>query len=340
MLLDGVAYGPDFLNGDYTLASSSADDVMDTFFEYCALAGPQKCAMYAGNSSDDTRQAVSSVLDNLRDNGPLAVPANQLMKTPQLILQSDILWQIDRLVYSPLQTFKTFAQVGALLLRGNGTAFAASKAAALQVPALSPNTPSDIIDPYNPADNHPFYKQGLDISLTYYANDAMRTVNKSDFPSQVWNPLKNATYWLGDVLATNHLPQYLWPAAPPKWRFTNVGISDASLTPNPILFANNLRDPATSIYSARKTQSLFTGSGLVTNDGEGHVTSSAPSMCVVRKFREYFQTGQLPSGLNETCLPYVRPFLGASGPNTAPFDPAGAGVTMGDVALYNASLAY
>ena len=58
--------------------------------------------------------------------------------------------------------------------------------------------------------------------------------------------------------------------------------------------------------------------------------------CAVRKMREYMQTGLLPNGLNQPCLPYERVFLGTAGPNTAPFDPNGA--TLEDWALYNASM--
>lgn len=342
-LLDGVASASDYYTANFTSENVDADSVVEAFFTYCAAAGPLNCSMYAGNSSTDTRNLLWSIVNDITTEGPISVPSIDNTTGPQVITLSDIKYQLWRTVYSPLDTFPVFADIVAPLADRNGSAFAAFKASQTIIPPLSPGSDADIIDPYNPYTGPQYFNPFADfITMAISSGDTTTRLNKTTFQSQVWYPLKNELYWAGDAFATIYLPIYSWPSTA-RWRFEDthvIGISNASLTPHPILFASNLVDPATSLTAAKEMHAAFAGSGLLLNDGEGHITSSAPSLCVVKKFREYFQTGQLPSGLDQTCLPYERPFLGVDGPRTAPFDPNAPWASMEDIVLFNASIAY
>ena len=46
-------------------------------------------------------------------------------------------------------------------------------------------------------------------------------------------------------------------------------------------------------------------------DGEGHCSLSAPSLCMARHIRRYFQTGELPPS-DTVCEANEKPFLGVT----------------------------
>lgn len=335
MILDGVASSSQYYAGNFTTDNVDRDATFELFFEYCALAGPENCTMWAGNSSDATKQVLVDISNNLTRNGPLAVAGQDGVGATVITLSAlkNIVGS-PQFLYAPLTGFPTFANVVGPLYVGNGTFLAQ----ALYSP-LPPIPLNDTIDPYDPSTGPNYFApqllQGTATSALVGSDSTTRRTEEQY--KAVWDELRNVSTWNGDHLATLYMFISSWPGAP-KWRYGDTQPIASNVTANPILFASNVIDPATSLASAREMNAAFAGSGLLLNDGEGHTTAVAPSLCVVKKFREYFQTGKLPFGLDETCLPYVRPFLGEAGPRTAPFNPEGA--SLEDLALFNASLSY
>jgi hypothetical protein len=58
---------------------------------------------------------------------------------------------------------------------------------------------------------------------------------------------------------------------------------------------SNTRDPVTPLADAQAMVAAFPGSVLFGQDADGHATLSAPSRCVARGTRAYFQSGKLPT---------------------------------------------
>lgn len=52
--LDGVTDAAECYAGELNSDTDGSDAVIEKFFEYCALAGPALCPMWAGNASIDT----------------------------------------------------------------------------------------------------------------------------------------------------------------------------------------------------------------------------------------------------------------------------------------------
>jgi hypothetical protein len=78
----------------------------------------------------------------------------------------------------------------------------------------------------------------------------------------------------------------------PVWKF-NSSIS-AAKTSHPILFLSNSLDPVTPLRNAKKMSKQFPGSVVFGQDAEGHCTLAAPSVCIAKGIRDYFNTGELP----------------------------------------------
>lgn len=321
-ILDGVASSKEYYAGTILKDNMQADDMFQRLFEYCALAGPDKCGLSAGNKSTDTERHLQAIFDDIQDNGPIPVWTDS---GPQVITLSDLKHQTTEMLYGPLTTFQTFAKLIGPLAQRNGSEFAISKASDRKEPLTDSN-----VDPYNAATNPVSFSV---ISNAIIGADSNRTFRNVSSYEPVWHSLQQLSHWAGDAIAFEYLSQFSWPSTP-KWRFSDTHSIASNSTAHPILFASNLVDGVTSYQSAQEMTAAFPNSGLLLNDGEGHATSSSPSLCVLKKMRNYFQTGRLPVNLTEPCLPYERPFLGSSGPRTAPFNKSGA--SLEDVVLYNA----
>ncbi|KAJ7206707.1 Alpha/Beta hydrolase protein [Mycena rebaudengoi] len=84
----------------------------------------------------------------------------------------------------------------------------------------------------------------------------------------------------------------------------------AANTSFPLLLVTTTADPITPKAEALKTQAGFPGSVLLTQDGPGHTSLSAPSLCTTGYFRQYFLNGILPPP--ETVCPVDATLFGAS----------------------------
>jgi pimeloyl-ACP methyl ester carboxylesterase len=322
-LLDGVASSSQYYGGLITSDNKQADATYERFFEYCALAGPDNCTMWAGNSSADTQRLYQSILDNINDEGPIPVTGSV---GPALIHLSDILTYGSNMLYTPDQFFSIFADAIAPLAERNGTLLA-------NLLPSSVATLADYFDPYDP--NTYVVFDGYPQNAIVGADATGVRYNTSAAYEHVWHELQNVTRWTGNLTAAEYLAQFSWPSNP-KWQYGPAKPISSNATAAPILFASNLIDGVTSLQSAQEMHAAFPSSGLLLNDGQGHTTASSPGLELAKKFRYYFQTGELPWNLSTPTLPYSRPLLGTDGPRIAPFNSTNA--TLEDQALFNASI--
>jgi hypothetical protein len=85
--------------------------------------------------------------------------------------------------------------------------------------------------------------------------------------------------------------------------------SSSTNTKTPILFVSNSIDPTSPLRGAKKMAGLFSGSGLLTVEGVGHGSITAPSKCTVKHVQTYLATGKVPPA-DTKCTPDIIPFTG------------------------------
>lgn len=308
--LDGVTDAREYYAGELTSDTDGSDAVVEKFFEYCALAGPDKCPMWAGDSSVDTQRRLEDIYADVRLNGPISVPSTPLAD-PDVITLSDIKTKVLSLLYSPLDVWPGVAEIIAPLTYRNGTAFAAVKQAG--VASIWKQLP-EAFDPDDPATAPQITSAWAGAMIQ--GGDSSARLSQDGFAKQRWAPLRKVTKWTGDQWASTYMALYTWPIKF-GWRYGDKHAVASNATAHPILFASSLYDGATSLRSARKMHAAFPGSGLLVTNAEGHTTRSEPSFCNAKTIRRYFQTGELPDE-SVTCRVNSRPFLGSEGPGTEP----------------------
>jgi pimeloyl-ACP methyl ester carboxylesterase len=306
--LDGVADAAEYYAGELTSDVYGSDPVVEKFFEYCALAGPNVCPMWAGNASIDTQRRLEDMYTDIRLNGPIPVSGTSLVD-PDIITLSDVKQKVLTLLYSPNTTWPLVASVLAPLTDRNGTAFAASKQIGLE--SVWGQLPK-AFDPDDPASAPSV--SGTWAGAMIQGGDSSTRLSQAEFARTRWAPLRKVTQWTGDQWASTYLALFNWPITF-GWRYGDKHAISSNVTANPILFASSLYDGATSLRSAKRMHAAFPGSGLLVTNAEGHTTRSEPSLCNGKATRRYFQTGKLPDD-RVRCSVNSRPFLETDGPDT------------------------
>jgi pimeloyl-ACP methyl ester carboxylesterase len=118
----------------------------------------------------------------------------------------------------------------------------------------------------------------------------MSAVSRSEHYAR-WKSYE-ATSLLGGFVAQIYFPCSSWRMRP-AWRF--AGPVGAPNTSYPVVWMSNTRDPVTPLADAQAMAAAFPGSVLFGQDADGHATLAAPSRCIARGMRAYFQSGKLPT---------------------------------------------
>jgi pimeloyl-ACP methyl ester carboxylesterase len=325
--LDGVTDAAEYYAGELNSDTDGSDPVVEKFFEYCALAGPDLCPMWAGNASIDTQRRLEDIYADIRLNGPIPVSGASLVD-PDIITLSDVKKKVLALLYSPITVWPGVAAIIAPLTDRNGTAFAATKQSEL---GGAWGQLSEAFDPDNPASAPSF--SGAWAGAMIQGGDSSARLSQAEFARTRWAPLRKVTKWTSDQWASTYLALFNWPITF-GWRYGDKHAIASNVTANPILFASSQYDGATSLRSARRMHAAFPGSGLLITNAEGHTTRSEPSLCNAKAIRRYFQTGELPDE-RARCSVNSRPFLGVKGPDTEPLGE----LNKEDQTLYDAMVA-
>lgn len=335
-VLDGIDDPADWWSGRRDRSIVDADAVIGRFFADCALAGPSRCALYAGPSANDTRVRFQSLHDLVAAHSPIPVPG-----TARVLTLSDLQNQIsDLLLYGTSTiTWPIFATRAAALAAAlsNATSTARINASALSpfLPAhpvfssatsLPPDTP---IDPLNPLSfTHP-WASSLSATAPVTCGDTPLRRSKPQF--RAWRAALRASNPLAaDIWATQSLPCTTWPGRA-AWSFAAAHPIASNATAHPLFFLSNVLDPITWSENARAGPQRFPGAAVLLDDAVGHTTVSAPSLCVARALRAYFQRGALPAP-GTLCRPLARAFGITEGT-----EPLGGDATAAERAMAAAS---
>jgi pimeloyl-ACP methyl ester carboxylesterase len=231
--LDGVTDAAEYYAGELTSDTDGSDPVVGKFFEYCALAGPDLCPMWAGNASIDTQRRLEDIYTDIRLNGPIPVSGTSIVD-PDIITLSDVKTKVLALLYSPITMWPEVASIIAPLTDRNGTAFAASKQSVL---AGAWGQLSEAFDPDNPATAPSF--SGAWAGAMIQGGDSSARLSQAEFARTRWAPLRKVTKWTGDQWASTYLALFNWPITF-GWRYGDKHAVASNVTANPILFASTL----------------------------------------------------------------------------------------------------
>lgn len=109
IVLDGVVDAQDYVSGHGLKALTHTDEAFSTFFTYCFVAGPKKCAFFTGTKAGDIFERFERLLEKLDvdvavqngwKNATTIVGALQLMKV-----------RVIRASYSPSDENDGFAKL-------------------------------------------------------------------------------------------------------------------------------------------------------------------------------------------------------------------------------------
>lgn len=98
-----------------------ADKVMDAFYQFCHLAGPDDCAFYE-RSPREIENRFEKLLGTIKKQ-PLVVSAPSPRRMPDIISYSDVRRMQSRALYQPLLMYPPFAKALAGLEQGDGIGF-------------------------------------------------------------------------------------------------------------------------------------------------------------------------------------------------------------------------
>ena len=305
MVLDGVSSTQAARNTDWSGSLANTDEQISLFGNYCWSGGPQRCAMYDEKGAPAIVQSLGNIIRNIR---PLVNEATR--NSPATTVNySDLQRYLLGAIYRPLESFPGLARILKDVSSGNGTSLALWKTASrpdpnhgleLSPPSFVPLAGIHCSDGVSRANTSQaeFY-----VDVEKYLNSSM---------------LAGSAYLVSDMLCTG------WQATA-KWEYEG---DYTSKTAHPMLLVSNTADPVTPFVGAPVMAAQFEGAGILQLDTVGHTSLAAPSLCVGRSVRHYFQSGELPSEASASARLRLRSrhIQGWSGPGAAcdadakPFD--------------------
>ncbi|KAJ5084882.1 hypothetical protein NUU61_009461 [Penicillium alfredii] len=300
-VLDGVVDMETYYEGKGPNPVVDADAVFHQFGHFCNAAGPTGCPFYIEGGPDAIQNAYRDLGAQLL-NASMPVMASAT-HGPEVVTWTD-LKVIERIaVYQPLLVFPILAEMIAELAKGNAGPIADFKHR--RHFGVCPSSECSRAGPWSPscarAQNNELYA-----SAAILCSDADHLADPSieEFQAK-WDSLKVDSASLGDYWAHIHLSCVGWKAKA-KSKFLGPW---GGTTAHPMLFVSTTLDPVTPLRSAQKMSSHFPGSALLEQRSEGHTSVTAPSVCIAKSIRSYFQTGALPKS-GTLCEADLKPLVG------------------------------
>ncbi|KAF2120134.1 TAP-like protein-domain-containing protein [Lophiotrema nucula] len=301
MILDAPIDMEDYYTGQSRQNLDDADATVKAFFKYCHAAGPDACALYE-DSEEGVETRFRKVLQDTI-NEPLVVVDPYFVQMPTVASYQALQSIILQATFAPISRFPALAQLFVGLERGNGSAVAKSSGFGTLTTASAGETKSKEYHMEEPR-------------LIILCNDANGRSNLSSiaaFEKQV-EYLVDQSHYLGESWAgaTGVNCHSLDLKSPKSQQFSGLPSLASKNKSAPILFLSNTIDPTSPLQGAKKMTELFPGSALVTVEGVGHGTVTAPSKCAMEYIQSYLAWGTIPLG-NATCKPDSVPFVGKNG---------------------------
>jgi len=281
--LDGVVDAEDYYKGEWLTNLQDTDLIIERFHEDCYSAGPEKCLLWGSSGPDHSRTIFDRVLNQLEDS-PLPVPAFGSFG-PEIITYTDVMTLVRAALYQPRGWFSIMARLFAALDQGNGAEIAAIKQMQFGVICKSP-----LCTPWRKDCGDPDLAH-LEAGHAILCSDAPDHTNwTAERHYEKYLTLMGQSKYLGAAWSEITMDCANWHVRP-SWEYIPTLESNTS---NPILWISNSRDPVTPLRNAVKMAKGFTGSAILTQDADGHCSLSAPSLCMAKWIRNYFQDGKLP----------------------------------------------
>ncbi|KAL3469938.1 TAP-like protein-domain-containing protein [Aspergillus californicus] len=301
MVLDGVVDSNKYYSGVGPEPIGDSDAIFEKFTLYCDAIG-EGCPFYAPGGPVSIKESYKALENSLLNTSMAVLPS--AMRGPEVVTWTDLKIVLRIAMYQPLAGFLILADIASDLLKGDG-----SRLADFKHGRRSPSCPSNeclISGPWSsdcqvPGQNELYSSSAILCSDAEYMQDT----DQHAFQNH-WRSLQKLSSVIGDYWAHVRLDCAGW-SVKPKWK---MSVPVTGNTSHPLLFVNNILDPVTPLLSAKKMSAAFPGSGLLQQDSEGHCTLAAPSICVSKKIRKYFQTGELPDP-GTVCNADLKPLLGA-----------------------------
>ncbi|KAI9843251.1 MAG: hypothetical protein M1837_006540 [Sclerophora amabilis] len=265
-VIDGVGDADDYYRGGWLTNLNDSDLILDQFCKYCHEAGPGRCALYTGKSSDDIKSFFESIVASMKGN-PLAVEASRT-RGADIITFTDVKALIKDALYKPLDRFSMMAELLADISRGNGTPFADHKSTQRTISCSTPEVGGEgKVYPETcgiPQDAR------FEVPAAILCSDGESLAGMTpESYKGYWQILQNQSSLIGDSWAHIKMPCTGWTIRP-KWRF-NGPISGN--TSHPLLIIGNTFDPVTPLGNAHKAAQSFNGSVVLQQDSEGSFTN-------------------------------------------------------------------
>ncbi|KAF2167317.1 hypothetical protein M409DRAFT_54483 [Zasmidium cellare ATCC 36951] len=217
--LDGVSSSPEYYSGELTLDSADGDVAMERFFDFCAAAGPNACALWAGNTSADTRHRLRSILLDLEQNGSIPVPVDSRTGEMKVVSLGNVRMLLNSALYKPLRDWPDAAEYLAPLTYRNGTL----------MPILNvggPGHDQDLpaaFDQDDPSTASGSIFEELNLGLINGGDSSLRFKTEKGFADHTSASLRGATEWIGDSESTTWMVDTLWPINF-DWRFGDKNV--------------------------------------------------------------------------------------------------------------------
>ena len=299
---------------------------MQSFYRFCHLAGPLRCAFYA-----PTPLLIESRLDSLLE----AIRMSPVMMTPfdgvesespvpRLVTYTSVKRMLSTALYQPALRFPRVAEVLAGLEARNATAYR------LYVSQDETRSSSSLClaETVPPSEPLPVPLEGTaDAFPAIMCSDALPTrLSPAEFEGYALK-LQDISRAAGSVQVGFRL-SCVGRVVRPKWRFEGFGGEELEVlsgnsdneegrekvmmmrrrrknekvkTRFPILFVNNVADNVTPLVSAEKNSRMFEDSAVLVQEGYGHTSLAAGSRCTAEKVRRYFQEGKVPRVGERMC---------------------------------------
>ncbi|CEJ61201.1 hypothetical protein PMG11_09739 [Penicillium brasilianum] len=304
VILDGVVNMDRYYEGRGPSVVVDADAIFARFGEYCHEAGPEACPFYAEGGSDTINEAYWAIENQLL-NASLPVMASAT-RGPEVVTWTDLKNILRVAVYQPLLAFPVLANHVSELAKGNAVTMADFKHR--RHFGACPSSECRLAGPWS-SQCASEQDNTLYASAAILCTDAEYMTNYTwDEFEGIWAALAADSRSLGDYWAQIELSCVGWKAKA-KYKFTGPW---SAVTAHPMLFVSNTLDPVTPLHNAKHMAKQFPGSVLLEQDSEGHTTIAAPSLCVAKAIRKYFQTGALPA-VGTLCEADLKPLVGSRG---------------------------
>ncbi|KAJ7259682.1 TAP-like protein-domain-containing protein, partial [Mycena rebaudengoi] len=270
MVIDGVVDGEAWLSANLTNSVADTDAALQTFFDGCAAAGPDRCAFHAPTAADIAAN-LSALTTRIR-NEPLAVITNVSYGVFDYSALRNIIFDM---LFTPYESFTILAEGLAQLATGNATLLYRLN----EVPPFE-CTKCGAKEPV-------FHLNKYEGGVATSCGDAVAV---NDSVSQVRD------FYLNEAMVSSLGGEIFgnWRIVCAGWKIHREGRPVGANTSFPLLVIGNTADPVTPLFWANKTAAAFPHSVLLTQDTPGHTSMSAKSSCTSMHMRRYFQNGTLP----------------------------------------------